>query len=208
MSDSRDRGRVGVVACGALAVHVEAIARRRGWPVDVHPLPPELHNRPERIAPAVRDRLAELRGRYPRLAVAYADCGSYGGLDAALAGTGIGRLAGDHCYDVLGRDRVRAALAEQPGTYFLTDFLVRAFDRLVWRGLGLDRHPELRDAYFGNYTRVVYLAQQPTAEMLQRAGAAAARLQLPLEVWDTGEDGLEAALADLIEGEPAEVAGG
>ncbi len=208
MTGSRDRGRVGVVACGALAVHVEAIARRRGWPVDVHPLPPELHNRPERIAPAVRDRLAELRGRYPRLAVAYADCGSYGALDAALAGTGIGRLAGDHCYDVLGRDRVRAALAEQPGTYFLTDFLVRAFDRLVWRGLGLDRHPELRDAYFGNYTRVVYLAQQPTAEMLQRAGAAAARLQLPLEVWDTGEDGLEAALADLIEGEPAEVAGG
>jgi hypothetical protein len=208
MSDGRDRGRVGVVACGALAVHVEAIARRRGWTVDVHPLPPELHNRPERIAPAVRDRLAELRGRYPRLAVAYADCGSYGALDAALAGTGIGRLAGDHCYDVLGRERVRAALAEQPGTYFLTDFLVRAFDRLVWRGLGLDRHPELRDAYFGNYTRVVYLAQQPTAEMLRRAAAAAGRLQLPLEVWDTGEDGLEAALADLIEGEPAEVAGG
>jgi hypothetical protein len=208
MSGRGDRGRVGVVACGALAAHVEAIARRRGWPVDVHPLPPELHNRPERIAPEVTRRLAELRERYPRLAVAYADCGSYGALDAALEGSGIGRLAGDHCYDVLGRERVRRALAEQPGTYFLTDFLVRAFDRLVWRGLGLDRHPELRDAYFGNYTRVVYLAQRPTAEMRRRAQSAAARLGLPLEVWETGEDGLEAALAELVALEPAESAGG
>ena len=208
MSTGGQPERVGVVACGALAVHVEAIARRRGWPVDVHPLPPELHNRPERIAPEVEGKLAELRERYPRLAVAYADCGSYGALDAALAGSGIGRLRGDHCYDVLGRDRVRQALADQPGTYFLTDFLVRAFDRVVWRGLGLDRHPELRDAYFGNYTRVVYLAQLPTGEMRRRAQAAADRLGLPLEVWETGEDGLEAALAELVDTAPTEATRG
>ena len=202
MSDTAHTGdTIGVVACGALAVHVEAIARRRGWPVTVHPLPPELHNRPDRIAPAVSTRLAELAGRHRRLAVAYADCGSYGALDEALAGTGIRRLHGDHCYDVLGRDRVRRALAEEPGTYFLTDFLVRAFDRLVWRGLGLDRHPELRDAYFGNYRRVVYLAQRPDPQMLLRAEAVAQRLGLPMEVWETGEEGLEAELAELI-GEP------
>jgi uncharacterized protein (DUF2336 family) len=139
---------VGVVACGALALHVRAIARRRGLDIDVHPLPPELHNRPDRIAPAVVAKLAELAGRHERVAVAYADCGSYGALDAALAGTGIERLAGDTCYDLFGLDEVRQALAEEPGTYFLTDFLARTFEHTVWRSLGLDRYPELRDDYF------------------------------------------------------------
>ena len=187
-----------VVACGAIAAHVTAIAERRGWDVDVHPLPPELHNRPERIGPAVADLLDQLGTRYDRLAVAYADCGSYGGLDTVLEGRGVARLQGEHCYDVFARDEVAAAMAEQPGTYFLTDFLARSFERTVWRSLGLDRHPELRDDYFHSYTRVVWLAQRRTPELEQAAGRAAAMLGLPLEVSDVGESGLEAQIERLV----------
>ncbi|MGZ4481786.1 MAG: DUF1638 domain-containing protein, partial [Gaiellales bacterium] len=142
--------RVGIVACGALGLHVTGIARRRGWPVDVHPLPPELHNRPERIAPRVAELLDRLAGRYQRLAIAYADCGSYGALRTVAAERGVEMLAGEHCYDVFGAAEVRRAAADEPGTYFLTDFLARSFERTVWRSLGLDRHPELRDDYFGS----------------------------------------------------------
>ncbi|HET6849865.1 MAG TPA: DUF1638 domain-containing protein [Gaiellales bacterium] len=188
----------GVVACGALALHVSAIAERRGWDVEVHPLPPELHNRPERIAPAVAELLDGLDGRYDRLAVAYADCGSYGALDGVLADRGVARLDGGHCYDVFARAGVAEALAEQPGTYFLTDFLARTFERTVWRSLGLDRHPELRDDYFHSYTRVIWLAQRRTPELEASARRAAALLQLPLEIVDTGESGLERQLERLV----------
>ncbi len=188
--------RVGVIACGALALHVKAIARRRGWPVDVHPLPPELHNRPELIAPAVAELADELDGEYERVVVAYADCGSRGALD----GVGLPRLAGDHCYDVFAGEEVRAAMEEEPGTYFLTDFLARTFDRTVWRSLGLDRHPELRDDYFRHYRRVVYLAQRPTPELRAAAAQAAAKLGLPLEERPVGEGGLERRLEELVEG--------
>jgi hypothetical protein len=186
-----------VIACGALALHVNAIAERRGWDIDVHPLPPELHNRPEQIAPAVGLLLDELAGRYQRVVVAYADCGSYGALDQELRRRGIERLEGDHCYDVFAKPAVAEAVAEQPGTYFLTDFLARTFDRTVWRSLGLDRHPELRDDYFHSYTRVIWLAQRRTPELLKLAERAAAMLGLPLEVRDVGESGLEAQLERL-----------
>jgi hypothetical protein len=190
--------RVGVVACGALALHVKAIAGRRGWDVDVHPLAPQLHNRPEKIAPAVRRRLRALTARYDRLAVAYADCGSYGALDDVCAELGVERLAGDHCYDVFARAEVRAAMQEEPGTYFLTDFLARAFDRVVVRELGLDRYPELRDDYFRGYRRVLWLAQRETPAGRAAAERAAARIGLPLEVRPVGEGGLERALEALV----------
>jgi hypothetical protein len=188
---------VGVVACGALALHVRAIARRRGLDLDVHALPPQLHNRPDRIAPAVSEKLAELAGRHERVAVAYADCGSYGALDAALAGSGIERLAGDTCYDLFGLDEVREALAEEPGTYFLTDFLARTFEHTVWRSLGLDRHPDLRDAYFHSYRRCIWLSQRPTPALRAAAEHAAGLLGLPLSERNVGEGGLERELVRI-----------
>ena len=179
-----------VVACGALALHVRAIAARRGWDVEVRALPPELHNRPERIAPAVADFVAQSH-KVPVLA--YADCGTGGALD------GYARLPGGTCYDVFAHDEVPALLAEQPGTYFLTDYLVRTFDHSIWRSLGLDRWPELRDDYFRHYTRVVWLAQEPDPELRTLAELAAERLGLPLTVVPTGTVRLETALADLLE---------
>jgi hypothetical protein len=189
---------IAVVACGALAVGVRRIARRRGWPIEVHPLPALLHNRPERIAPALEAELARLGVRYERVAVAYADCGSRGQIDRALAGTGVARLPGDHCYDLFAHEEVRTALAEEPGTYFLTDFLARTFEHTVLRQLGLDSHPELRDAYFGNYTRVIWLAQRPTPGTRRAAERAAAALGLPLEERAVGDAGLERALEALV----------
>ena len=190
------KARVGVIACGALAADVRRIARRRGWDVDVHPVPALLHNRPERIAPAVAAEAERLAGRYQRVAVAYADCGTYGALDAL----GVARLRGDDCYDVFGRAEVRAALEEEPGTYVLTDFLARTFEHTVMRELGLDRHPELRDAYFGHYTRVLWLAQQPTPATRAAAERAAEHLGLPLEVREVGDEPLERQLEALLSG--------
>jgi len=187
-----------IIACGALAAGVRRIARRRGWAVDVHPLPALLHNRPERIPAAVEAELSRLSREYERVAVAYADCGTYGALDDVLERTGTRRLEGAHCYDVIARDDVRAALAEAPGTYVLTDFLARTFAHTVVRELGLDRHPELRDAYFGHYTRVLWLAERPTAGTLAAAERAAASIGLPLEVREVGDAALERALEALV----------
>ncbi len=174
---------------------------RCGWPVDVKPLPPLLHNHPTRIAEEV-DRLAEqLSWDYATVAVGYADCGTYGALDEVCERRGLARLPGLHCYDVYGgEERLRAVFEEQPGTYVLTDFLVRSFDRTVIAELGLDRHPELRDAYFAHYTRMIWLAQQPDDELRALAESAAARVGLPLSVVPTGHAGLERALAALVPG--------
>ena len=183
-------GRPAVLACGALAVHVQAFARRRGLELDVRPLPALLHNRPEKIAPAVKEALDD-----DVVAVAYADCGTYGALDAVLGD--VPRLAGAHCYDVLAGPQAQAALAEEPGTYLLTDFLARTFEHTVLRQLGLDRHPSLRDAYFGNYTRVLWLAQHPTPATRAAAERAAAAIGLSLEQREVGDAGLERALEAL-----------
>ena len=188
-----------VIACGAIAQPCAAIATRRGWPVDVHPLPPLLHNQPQRIAGEV-DRLArELRSSYDVVAVAYADCGTYGALDAVCDDLGLRRLPGLHCYDVFaGASRTEQVLADQPGTYLLTDFLVRSFRRTVEQELGLDRYPELRDDYFAHYTRVVWLAQEPDDELRRLAREAADRIGLPLTVVETGDGRLERALTELV----------
>jgi hypothetical protein len=166
----------------------------------VHPLPPLLHNQPQLIAGEVRTLALDLAERYDRVAVAYADCGTYGALDEVCTELGLRRLPGLHCYDLFaGESRLAAYLDEQPGTYLLTDFLVRSFRRTVVRELGLDRHPELREDYFRHYTRVVWLAQEPDdAELHALAEEAAATIGLPLTVVDTGHGRLEAALEELL----------
>jgi hypothetical protein len=205
---SRPRSRPGlpgqtlaVIACGALAGHVRDIAAQRGWAVEIHALPAPLHNRPERIAPAVADLARDLRGRGLRVVLGYADCGTYGALDELCATLRIERLHGLHCYDVLGgADRVRALLEREPGTYLLTDYLVRSFERTVLAALGLDQHPQLWADYFGHYRRLVWLAQARDATLDRRAEAIAARFALPLRIIDVGTSGLERELAALLHG--------
>ncbi len=170
-----------------------------GWPVDVHPLPPLLHNQPQKIAGEVEALAARLATTYDAVAVGYADCGTYGALDEVCTRLGLRRLAGLHCYDLYaGPERVRRLFEDEPGTYLLTDFLVRSFARTVIAELGLDRHPELRDDYFGHYHRVVWLAQAPDAELTGLAEEAARRIGLPLTVVPTETSGLERALGVLL----------
>lgn len=190
---------VGVIACGALATDITEIVARRQWPVDVHPLPPLLHNHPDRIAPEVERALVEIRDRYAQVAIAYADCGTYGALDEVCARQGIERLPGSDCYSVYaGVDEYRAILETEPGTYLLTDFLAASFHRSVIVELGLDRYPDLRDDYFRNYSRVVWLTQRRTPLLHDAAERAAASIGLPLEVVDVGIAGLERALEPLV----------
>ena len=201
------RNRIALVACGAIAQPAASVVSRNGWPVDVHPLPPLLHNRPQLIAGEVRALAKELAREYRAVGVGYADCGTYGALDEVCTELGLRRLPGLHCYDLYdGEASLAERLDAEPGTYLLTDFLVRSFERTVIRELGLDRWPELRDDYFRHYTRVVWLAQQPDAELRTLAQRAADRLGLPLTVVPTGTGRLEAALAALVEGVLDEVA--
>jgi Protein of unknown function (DUF1638) len=188
---------VAVVACGAIATHISNIASRENFDVTIYPLPPLLHNHPEKIAGEVDAKIEEIKGKHSKIAVAYADCGSYGALDKVLEKHGISRLSGDHCYDVFaGRQKVMELTTT--GTYFFTDYLVKSFHRSVVVELGLDRHPELIDDYFKNYSKVVWLAQNPTEELKVAAQAAADLMKLPLEIDVVGESGLLDELKRLL----------
>jgi hypothetical protein len=188
---------IAVVACGAIATHISNIASRENFDLTIYPLPPLLHNHPEKIAGEVDAKIEEIKGKHSKIAVAYADCGSYGALDKVLEKHGISRLGGDHCYDVFaGRQKVMELTTT--GTYFFTDYLVKSFHRSVVVELGLDRHPELIDDYFKNYSKVVWLAQNPTEELKVAAQAAADLMKLPLEIDVVGESGLLDELKRLL----------
>ena len=196
-----ERPEVLVLACGAIAREVLAVIRLNHWGnVTVTCLPAKLHSRPELIAPAVDAKLHELAGRYERIFVAYADCGTGGALDKVLDRHGVERLPGAHCYGFLsGNDRWEAMHDKEPATFYLTDFLARHFDALVIRGLGLDRHPDLLPQYFGNYRRLLYLAQTDDDDLRSRARAAAERLGLTYEEQRTGYGELVPSLTRFVE---------
>jgi hypothetical protein len=193
------RGGTLVIACGALAREIAALRRANHWSgLDVRCLPAELHNRPERIAPAVRAEIQAQRERYAQIFVAYADCGTGGQLDAVLKEHGVERLPGAHCYEFFASASVFAALADaEPGTFYLTDFLLKNFERFVVRALGLDRHPELKSEYFRNYHRLMYLAQAEKPGSVERARAAASYLGLAFEYRFTGYGELGTRLRKL-----------
>jgi Protein of unknown function (DUF1638) len=193
--DQATAPKVLIVGCGALAR--EIVALTRDLPnVDVTCLPATLHNRPGGIPAAVRKRIRARRAGYDRVFVAYADCGTGGMLDRVLEEEGVERLPGAHCYEFFaGRPEFAKMTDEEPATFFVTDFLARNFDRLVIKGLGLDRHPELLEQYFGNYRRLVYLAQTEDPELVDAARRGANRLGLAFELRHTGYGELATSLA-------------
>ena len=190
---------VGVVACGALATHIADIAGAELLDITIYPLPPLLHNRPEKIAGEVDSLLTEIKDKHSKCAVAYADCGTYGALDAVIATHGVKRLGGNHCYDIFaGSKKIEEIMELDAGTYFLTDFLVKSFHRSVMVELGLDERPELRDDYFKNYSRVIWLAQQPSKELEELALQAAVSIGLPLEIQNVGYGQLAKQVRELL----------
>jgi hypothetical protein len=202
-TSSSSRSEVAVIACGALVAHIREIVTRRGWRIELHSLPSLLHNHPERIAPAAEQLARDLQARGLRVALGYADCGSYGALDELCSRLSLRRLPGLHCYDVFaGPERLREMFEREPGTYLLTDFLVRGFRRSVLAELGLDAHPELWPDYFGHYRRLVWLAQSRDDALDAEAAAIAAMFGLPLTVLDVGTAGLEHELELLLDGAP------
>jgi Protein of unknown function (DUF1638) len=191
-----------VIGCGALGRELVELNRRNGLgSIEIRCLPAGLHNRPDAIPAAVDTALREARGRYDRVFVAYGDCGTGGELDRVLDRHGVERLPGAHCYAAYAGLAAFDRLAEEePGTFYLTDFLARSFDALVIRGLGLDRHPELLGTYFAGYRRVVYLSQREDPALLAEARRAADRLGLGFEHRPTGYGALGTAMARLATG--------
>lgn len=189
-----------VIACGALARELAVVTRQQGWRhVRIRCLPAALHNTPQKIAAAVTGIIETSLDGYEHIFVAYADCGTAGALDRALAAYRIERLPGAHCYEAFAGAAGFASLADaEPGTFYLTDFLVRHFDRLVIRGLGLDRHPELKEEYFRHYRRVVHLAQAGSEELARLARSHAAYLGLEFAARFTGLETVRTSLEEHL----------
>ncbi len=190
--------RTAFLACGAVALDVAALVERHGWDADVHGISSELHMTPLDIAPAVERKLERLVPRYDRVIVVYGDCGTGGRLDAVLERYPAVRPAGVHCFEWYAGDVYRR-FAEDIGIYFLTDWLVDNWDRAVIAGLGLDRFPWLKETYFGNLTRILFVRQHPDPEREARAREIAAWMDKPIEIHDLGTDPLERLLVPLVE---------
>ncbi len=200
--------RVLILACGALAREIMDLSTANGWDnIDMECLPAILHNTPQDIPAAVDHRLRRARETYDRILVGYGDCGTGGLLDRVLERHGVERLPGAHCYEFFaGHQDFTRLHAEEPGTFYLTDFLVKHFEHLVWRTLGLDRHPHLLGTYFANYRRLVYLAQTTDPELIRRAGECADRLRLTFEHRHVGYGEMAMELGHFAAAEPGEAA--
>ena len=192
------KGRVLLIACGALGREIIDVLRRSGWQhFDVTCLPAIWHNTPQKIPEAVREKIRKSRADYDRIFVLYGDCGTGGMLDAVLAEEGVERIEGAHCYGFFsGNAEFGAKAEENPFSFYLTDYLARHFDRLIIQGMGIDRHPQLRDMYFGNYTTLVYLAQIKDPDLEDKARQAAEKLGLTYEYRFTGYGELGQFIAD------------
>jgi Protein of unknown function (DUF1638) len=185
-----------VIACGALAREILELQRLNGWELELQCISATIHNAPSKIPDAVEEKITKAKAEGKSVFVAFADCGTGGLLDKVLNKHNVERLPGAHCYEFFATSPVFLEMTEQePGTFFLTDFLVKSFDHLVIKGLGLDRYPELLTTYFGNYKRLVYLAQTRDDVLLAKAQQAAQRLGLEFEVRCTGFGNLETSLA-------------
>lgn len=191
--------KIGIIACGAIVRELLAIAKRQAWNFELTAIPAQLHNVPEKIAPAVAAKLDHWAARFDLILVGYADCGTGGALDDLVARYDhVVRIPGPHCYEFFGGEDFVRHNEAYLGTFYLTDFLAHHFENLVWKGLGLARHPELRDLYFGNYTHLLYLRQLPEQDETARARAAAARLGVEYRQVDTGLVELEERLVALV----------
>ncbi|HET9780694.1 MAG TPA: DUF1638 domain-containing protein [Candidatus Dormibacteraeota bacterium] len=188
-----------LITCGALGREVKEMVRRREWDVDIYGISALLHLYPSRIVDELRAKLGELRPRYDNLVVVYGECGTTGKLEPILEEFGASRLRGPHCYEMYaGQERFAQIADQRPATFFLTDWLVRNFERAVIKGLGLDRHPELKEMLFGNYESALFLRQIPNPRLADKANDIAGYLGLPLEIEDTGLGELEERLAELV----------
>jgi hypothetical protein len=194
---TQPQARVLLIACGALAREIVDLTERNNWTAfDIQCLPAKWHNTPQFIVPAMREKIFAAKSRYDKIFVLYGDCGTGGQLDALLQEQGVERLDGPHCYAFYTGNPAFAANADDDMTvFYLTDYIARQFDKLIWEGLGLDRHPELLPDYFRHYTKVVYLAQTRDTELEHKAEAAAQKLGLAYEYRFTGYGELESDLA-------------
>ena len=180
-----------IIACGALSTHIQNIVKTKNWDITVYPLPPILHNNPRLITTEVEKKWQEISALHESIAIAYADCGTYGELGKLTSKLGLQQLSGNHCYDTFaGAKRIETLQASDPGTFFLTDFLVRSFSRSVIADLGIDRFPDLKSDYFRHYQKIHWLSQNPNEELRQSAKSIADFLELELTEEYVGEKGL------------------
>jgi hypothetical protein len=186
-----------VICCGAVAREIVGMVKDNGWDhMKIVCLPAKLHNTPDALPEGVRAKITEGRKNFDHIVVLYSDCGTGGLMEAMLTEEGIDGIGGAHCYEVFaGRDGFKDIIDEEPGCFFVTDFLARHFEKLVFQGLGLDRFPKLRDTYFAHYKKLIYLAQSEDADLLARAKSAAESIDLEFEVRMVGVEGFESFLA-------------
>lgn len=198
MQTTNDNPTTLVICCGAVAREIVGVVKDNDWDhMRIECLPAKLHNEPDLLPEGVRTKIQAGRDKFDHIVVLYSDCGTGGLMEKMLTEEGVDGIGGAHCYEIFaGREGFRDIIDDEPGCFFVTDFLARHFEKLVFQGLGLDRFPKLRDTYFGHYKKLVYLAQSENAEILKRAEQAARSIELEFEVRYTGVDGFEKFLAE------------